>query len=493
MDTQGRLPAAPFQSRWENCLFWAVIGLAEFHLFACAFREVLPGYSEPFFRLERWLGAAILLALAVALGIRPARFPLSSVRIRSVLRRLCSFEQLYMLWMFFWYIAVLVIWQLIKGRGVNLFRENDWWLFETALMAFVFFPLPRVLGTKRAKPLIEGMLKLVLIPHMLVWGWILLQYFRMNYLTFPSDGTLGMEPDGSLTFGYNQNITGAGALIMMALCLYLVATQRKLRKLPYVFGAVVYFIILVYSNCRTSWYCTLLIAAGGCFLAVWFGLGEKHWLLRCILGILAGAGCVLILTWLRGALFVLLIDVCYARVPGPPTAMLAEEAGSAADYARTYEVDAGGLSGRVPLYLACRDVLLSRKLIFFFGLPSSDFAAAVFGRHGVDRAYGHAHNFLLTTGMYYGVPTMLLTAGFLVSVFVRCFRILFIHEPSPFRGFWMIPVILAALVAQDMMESYLCVSAWYLICPTFYLFAGWVVAMDKEGKETECAELRAEK
>ena len=495
MEKELRVSVDPFQRSCEICLFWAVIGLAEFHMFACSFREVLPGYSEPFFRVERWIGAAILIALVIYLGILFGRFPASFARFKPLLKRLRSFEQVYMLWMAFWYVAVITIWQVVKGRGVNLFRENDFWMFEMALMAFVFFPMPRVLGTKRAKPLIESMIKLVLIPHMLVWAWILLQYFQRNYITFPSGGVLGMEPDRSLTFGYNQNITGAGALIMMGLCLYFVATQTKLRKLPYLFGTAVYFTILVFSNCRTSWYCALLIAVGSCFFAVWFRLKNRHWLFRAIVGILIGGCLVLILTWLRGELFVLLIDVSYARFPeyaAGETAMaqaavenmqvLPTDIESAADYARTADADAGGISGRLPLYLACRDVLLSRKSFFLFGVPSSDFAAAVYGRHGVDRAYGHAHNFLLTTGMYFGVPTMLLTAAFLVLIFIRCFRLLFIHKQVPFRGFWMIPILLAALVAEDMMESYLCVTAWSMTCISFYWFAGWVVAMDEECK-----------
>ena len=495
MEKKLRVPVNPFQRKCEKILFWALIFLAEFHMFACAFREVLPGYSEPFFRVERWIGAVILVALGLYIGSSVGCFPGSLGRFKPLFRRLRSFEQFYMLWMFFWYLAVLIIWQIVKGRSVNLFRQNDWWLFQTALMAFVFFPLPRVLGTKRAKQLIETMLKLVLIPHMLVWGWILLQYFQRNYITFPSGGILGMEPDRSLTFGYNQNITGAGAMIMMALCLYLVATQEKLRKLPYVFGAAVYFSILVLSNCRTSWYCALMIAVCGSFFSVWFGLKEKPRLFRVLVGLLTAGVAVLCLTWLRGELFVLLIDVSYARFPEFAAAeaemdkaavenmqVLPTVIESAADYARTADVDAGGLSGRVSLYLACRDVLLSRKSFFFFGVPSCDFAASVFGRHGVDRAFVHAHNFLLTTGMYYGVPTMLLTAAFLISIFIRCFRLLFIHKNPPFRGFWMIPIVLAALVAQDMMESFLSMSAWYLICPSFYLFAGWVVAMDEEAK-----------
>ena len=503
----------------EKILFWAVIFLAEFHMFACSFREVLPGYSEPFFRYERWLGAAILTILVIYFFYSAVCYPGTIRRIKHLFRRLCSFEQAYMLWVFVWYIIVLAVWQLVKGREVSLFKENDWWLFEQVLMSFVFFPLPRILGSERAKRLIEPMIKLVLIPHMLVWAWILLQYFKMNYITFPSGGVLHLGENMSLSFGYNQNITGAGALIMMALCIYMVATQKRLRKLPYFLGTVIYLIILILTNCRTSWYCTLLIGICGSFFAVWFGLKNKSWLLRSSLGILAAVLSMLLLNWLRGEMFVLL-DTSYARIRNQSAAVeaaetaartariygpsllkghrslhvgslsesisaipLAAETGTAADVARTIEKDSGTLSGRIPLYKATLDVMFSRKLIFFFGIPSTDFGAAVYGRYGISKYYPHPHNFLLAMGVYYGVPTMLFTAAFLISLFVRCFRVLFINKKQLFQGFWMTPVILAALVAEDMMESYLNLSAWSMTCITFYLFAGWIVAMDKETRE----------
>ena len=483
MEAEWRIAEDSGQRRCERGLFWAVIGLAEFHMFACSFREVLPGFGEPFFRLERWFGAAIFAALLVYLGYALVRRSDTPGRLKAMYRHLCSLEQAYMFWTFFWYIFIVAFWQLL--RGGNLFRVHAWWIFETGLMAFVFFPLPRLLGWERAKIMIETMMKPILILHMLVWAWLLLQYFRLNYVTLPSGGSLSTEPGHLMSFGYNPNITGAGGLIMMALCLYFTAAQDAWRKLPYIFGAVVYFVVLVLTNCRTSWYCTLLITACGCFLAVWFGLKEKPWILRAALGLLLAVGCVLILLWLRGELFTLL-DACHSRIQGAASAAgggMAAETGPAADYMRTAGgEDAGDLTGRMPLYKACKDVMLSRKLIFFFGVPSLDIGSAVFGRYDIDFAYLHAHNFLLTTGMTYGVPTMIFAAVFLVSVFVRCFRVLFIHKKTLFRGFWMIPVILAALVAEDMMESYLCVSAWSMTCITFYLFSGWIVAMDKENK-----------
>ncbi len=512
-----------FQHAYEKVLFWATIFLAEFHMFACSFREVLPGYSKPFFRLERWIGLAILLALLIYLGISVVRYPVTFRRLKLLFRRVWSFEQAYMLWVFVWYIVVLIVWQIVKGRGINLFKENDWWLFEQVLMTFVFFPLPCILGSERTKKLIEPMIKLVLIPHMVIWTWILLQYFRMNFISFPSGGKLQIAGYYmGLSFGYNQNITAAGSLIMMALCLYFIATQKSWRKLPYLFGVVVYLVILILTNCRTSWYCTLLIATSTCFLVIWFGQKKRHWFLRALIGILLAAGSVLFLQWLRGEMFILLV-ASHSRVQDSATlattqaavytaqqnggitsltaystaanmlssdpipVVMAAEKGTAADYVRTYqtEVFAGSISGRVPLYKACLDVMFSRKLIFLFGLPSTDFGAAVYGRYGITDYYPHAHNFLLTMGVFYGVPTMIFTAAFLVSIFVRCFRVLFINKKPLFQGFWMIPVILAALVAEDMMESFLNLSAWSMTCITFYLFAGWIVAIDKEQRETK--------
>ena len=529
MDTALRTPDRQFQHTYERILFWAVIFLAEFHMFACSFREVLPGYSDPFFRLERWIGTVILAALLIFFGISVFCYPGTFVKLKALFWKMCSFEQAYMLWVFVWYIVVLTVWQVIKGNDINLFKENDWWLFEQALMSFVFFPLPRILGSKRTKKLIEPMIKLVLIPHMLVWAWVLWQYFRMNYISFPSGGVLERYEGTSLSFGYNRNITGAGAMIMMALCLYFIATQEKLRKIPYFFGLAVYLAILLLSNCRTSWYSTLLIGILGSFFAVWFGLKGRPWLFRFFLGVILAVGCVIFLHWLRGEMFILL-DASYTRLQNAAAAAemtqayaqtaqaygpsllkassvsfcpnflsssfssipLAAETGTAADYARTLESDSGGLSGRVPIYKACLDVMFSRKLIFLFGIPYTDFGATMYGRYGIQTYYNHAHNFLLTMGVYYGVPTMFFTAAFLVSVFVRCFQVLFINKKLIFQGFWMIPVILVALVAEDMMESFLNLSAWSMTCITFYLFAGWIVAMDSDQRQSRCTDQKAE-
>ena len=95
--------------------------------------------------------------------------------------------------------------------------------------------------------------------------------------------------------------------------------------------------------------------------------------------------------------------------------------------------------------------------------------------------------------MCYGVPTMLFTVAFLVLLTVRCIRVLFVSKELLFQGFWMIPVILAALVAEDMMESFLNLSAWGMTCITFYLFAGWIVAMDQEQRQGRCKKLKVER
>lgn len=530
MDTARYAPDRQFQRTYESVLFWAIIFLAELHMFACSFREILPQNSKPIFRLECMIGAAIFVALVIYLGICAVRYPDTFSRLKLLLPRLCSFEQAYMLWMFIWYLVVVAVWQIIKGSSVNLFKENAWSFFVQALMTFVFFPLPRILGSERAKKLIEPMIKLVLIPHMIVWAWILLQYFQMNFITFPSGKKLEMIDNNgylALSFGLNQIRTAAVALSMMALCLYLIATQKGWRKLPYIFGTAVYFVILVFTNCRSSWYSSLLIAAGGSFLAVWFGLKEKHWLLRSIIGILIAVISVQILIWLRGELFVLLVAshkhilettaateaaqaaakaaqsygpaTLKTHIPAASSAIssgsfsipLASEAGTAADYVRVAGgEDAGYLSGRIPIYKACLDVMFSRKLIFFFGIPSSDFAAAISGRYGITKHYNHAHNFLLETGIAYGVPTMLFTAAFLISLAVRCIRVLFVSKKPLFQGFWMIPVVLAALLAEDMMETFLNLSAMGMTCITFYLFAGWIVAMDQEQRQSRCKKLK---
>ena len=509
---QDRLrPPCDLQLTYEKLLRWAALILVEYHMLVCSFREILPGYGEPLYRYEKWFGLLLVIALVIYLLVSMVLFPRTMWRIQLLLRRLVSYEQLYMVWVFIWYIVSCTAGNFFIGG--NFFRgNNDWWLFMTGLMAFVLFPLGRFLGSNRAKRVIDPMLKIILIPHIMVWGWALERYLYRHVIYFPSGGKLDVVTGGAMSFGYNQNITGAGAAIMLGLCLYMVVTQKSWRKIYYGVGGIVYLGILTLTNCRTSWYAAALMMAVASFLVGWYGLEKRGWLTRIGSGILLVVICIVTLHGFRIGMFALEEKTWTAasetrlkamnteqyvqRSTAAPVLLSSGASGSispensntgikAKEMAVKPRVADGNLTGRIPLYKACLQVMFSRKYCFLFGVTPDAVGQVTYGYPGVNRIYGHAHNFILQMGISYGVPTMLATVVFLISILVRCLRVLFLSRKKPFAGFWALVPVVLFLISEDMMESYLNVSAWSMTCSAFYLFAGWITAMDFEDLQAQ--------
>ena len=337
-------------------------------------------------------------------------------------------------------------------------------MYITGLMTFVMFPLASAIGNHKMEKLVPFMLKIVVIPYTVFLVWVLWHYLHLHTVVFPSGNLLLMNGEFSLEIGGNRNHAGADGLTVLALCLYLAAAQKSWRKLPYCFCALVCYAVLVYSNCSTSWYACLLLGAAAAFLSVSSRLGKMKAVLRFSAGLLAAAIVVFLLYWTRNSLFSL--PACVLRQSG-----ILFDPGAAA---RTFET---GLSGRGPLYRACLYVLSHNRYAFLFGVTPSDIGLVTHGMYGIEDIYPHAHNIFLQMGMSYGVPFMLLTVAFCISLAIRSLRILrYGDRLSP--GARMIPVVVLCMLAQDMTEAYLN-SGGTMAVVAFYLFAGWIVELDR--------------
>lgn len=479
--------AGPF-ARFLGC---AGLALLMFHMLHTPYKGVLPEYTL-LQSIELWWITA-LFALALGCGLVCLLFlPRRREWLLRLLRGLCTYEQLFLIWLLFW--STLVLLRCLFLFGIDELYRNRYYLSDTAVIAFVMFPMARVLGSARMKRLFEPMLKVVLLPHAAFYAWVLWQYLHMNFVTFPSGRKLEIIYY-SMYLGVHRNTTGAFALAMLAAALYFIVRAKTWRKLPYCLGAVVYLAVLVYSNCRTSWYALLLLAVLTTFLWVWYGTKEKKPLLRAVWGLLAAAAVVLVLHFARILLFALLDSALDSAgifmEPEPlrhahsafalrPLAARPEARALAGDPRRSLET--GGFSGRGALFKACLHVMFSDRDIFLFGLTPNHIGHAVYGVCGVDRIENHAHNYFLQLGMSFGVPTMLASMAFMASLGLRCVRVLRRAKRLP-SGAWIIPAILFCLLAQDMMEVFL-VHGPTFIQVLFYVFAGWISAMDRELKQS---------
>ena len=494
------IPVSRFQKTSEKVLGWAALVLLEFHMMHCPYRDVLANYSL-LTRIERWFGLGLAVLSLLYVLVTAVNYPQSMCRIRALFWKLRSFEQWYMFYIFFWYIFTVTLRQILIGRNFkgNYFAANDWWMFITGLMAFVMFPMARVLGSGNMKRVFNPMLKLVLIPNMVFYSWGLWQFLSMNKIVFPSGAELLLAEELILT-GINRNTIGAYGVTMMVVCLYLIAMEKGWRKIPYIYGVVLYTVVLIISYCRTSWYSALLAVSAFGFLGFWNLLHKKHVLVRLGIGFLAAAAGVLFFFWFRSELFVLLDSVlgrsaAVAETAASATASFSAQSISAVPLASSHvpaavplasgsdaiQVSKRGFGGREPIFRAALYLMFHSKYCFLFGVTPVDVGESLLGLCGVKDVFPHAHNFFLQMGVAYGVPCMLITIAFTISLAVRSIRLLFSKKRRMPPGYWMIPVVALCMLSQDMMEAFLN-SGGTLVCVFFYVFAGWIVATDEEQK-----------
>ena len=493
---QKRIPSDSFRSAYEKLLFWATVLLCEFHMLLCTYRYIVWDYL-PLQRIDKWLGVLLVLCFIGYFVYIAACSPDTVRRMKTVLGRMRTFEYGFLFFLPFWYVLSCVLRQITTGNPS--IKDNNWWIYITFLTSFFLFPLAGFAGAKRAKEVIDPMVKVILIPNLVFTVWVLWKYFHLDYITFPSGSALAMSADFGLSIGENRLHTANRALTMLCLCLYLVAAECSWRKIPYTVGIPVFFSTVALTNNRGAWYASLLLFAVLAFILTWHRLEKQKLLIRLGISFLCAVVCITCLHWCREGLFhgldlaiqakepitavpasvqlgiepVLLGAQKTAEMPYSSPALLAAEG-----HARTYE---SGLSSRIPIYKESILYMFSSWYHFLFGATHADVGTELFQAGRLRQIYPSAHNFFMQMGVAFGVPVMIASIVFVIMLLVRCWRVLF-RNKEMFPGARMIALTLIPLLAADMVDTTLTAGS-SLPCAIFYLFAGWVVAMDLELKK----------
>lgn len=475
-------------SSFGKILYRAAFLLAEFYMLVNCGKGILKGYGA--YRNFSYKAALVLLAVALVYGIMTLRSCHSAGHcLREFGSRFLTYEQIFLVFLLFWYILVCILVKYLFGE--YRVRENEAWIFSTGITGLLFFPFANYSGAE-AKQRIELLLKPVILICAVFTAWLCWQYFLMNEVTLPSGNTLIMARKPELIMGLqigsiNHNVTGRFGLALFGLSLYMVFTQRPARKLLYAICAVVFSVLIVLTNSRTNWYISFLLLTLSVFLWCWNCLDRRGISFRILASLLLAVLVAILYRYFRVAVFRLLDLTTHFTAAGssvqaalpPPT-----ETGKAADsFIRRYDPSDSSFGSRLSVYRACIRLMFSRKFIFFFGVTPSDVVRCFRTYPGVSQTYpyGHAHNFFLQMGVSYGVPVMLATVVFSVSLFLRSVRIIFINREKLFSGAWMVPLLTMCILAGDMVEAELNAGTG-ILCTVFYLFAGWTVALDREAR-----------
>lgn len=492
MDQDNRLEVRPLQKGWEKALAFAayVLGIA-YTLFA-ALRYALP--REPFEDIIYFYGIGLAGFSVLSLAVFFFVFPETRKRTGCFLRKMLSYEQIFAALFFVWYIVVCAVWQKTEGLPFLPFLSRE--IAYTGISGLILFPMTRAVGKKKAVQLVEYLMHLVVLVYSCLTAMVLYRAFRLEDLNLPSGVQAGLTDRMQLVMGTHYNMTGAVACLMAALCLYMVFSQKLWRKVFYAVLAAMHLLVVILSNSRTDFIGAVFLLAGAAFCYSWYRTGEKKltgWLR--VLVCIAISGIVGLLFWLcrepviegfdtlTGFTESLRSETMNSGAGIYAPALLSAKQGqfqpeALAASAREITTD---LNGRTDIWRAAWKVITHDALNTFFGVTPGGITDAMIHIGGLTEEFYGTHNAFLDVAAEFGVLAGIAFVVFAIRIVFRSFRILFRARGEEFKRIFMIPLTVFMLLVLNLTEGYL-VAYFCVPSCVFYLFCGWIVAMDQEEK-----------
>ena len=487
MDTLNSLQS-PLQKHWTKFLCLLAYVLAVYHLLFAAFRYVISSSPfSPFSEGEFWFAVCLLAITVLSFLIFLIFFPQVRSAIKNFLHRMLSYEQIFAAVFFIWYIIVCCIRQAVEGLPYLPFLKNE--IAFTAVSGLILFPLASSVGKQRSFPLIDFLLHLVVLSYTVFTVIVLYNAFHLQNLILPSGNVAGLTAQMMLSLGTYYNMTGAIACMMVCLSFYMIFSQKLCLKILYSIIALIHLLVVILSNSRTDFLGSLFVIAAAAFCYSWYFCEKKktHIFLRVSLSFLFSFLLGFLFWQLRPAIISMFDS--YTGFSAASQAALYKNAifpmqlssrffswdtVPLAASAREVTVD---LNGRVDIWRAALKVIFHSPLNFFFGVTPGGITDALCRIGGLTEQFYGTHNAFLDVAAEFGVPAFFAFVIFTIKIIIRCFRILFQTKKEDFKKVFMIPLTIFTLYVLNLTEGYLiayfCVQSYL-----FYLFCGWVVALD---------------
>lgn len=450
-----------FQLQYEKSLQIAAYILCVVHLTLAAFRYVINNKSiQPY---ELWFGLLLAAALLIYLVLIWIRFPASKKRVSRLFGRLRSHEQRFAVGLLVWLIISCLYNQIMTGR--NLIKAFDWYIFDMAADILLMMPMVCFLGMERGKKAFETTIHVTAGTYSVYTLWALWNVFRLKIITLPSGSQIGMDKQTRLYLGCHYNITGAIAVTMLSLCLYMISQKKKAIKICYLIAGLAHLIIVMLSNSRTAFIAGLVMVIVAAFMYCWNRFSVKELRIRIIISAAAAVCCGAIFWEIRPMTFELFEKVTHFK----------EILGS--DNLITEDIrELSGLSGRVKIWAASLKIMFSSPGAFVFGVSPLRVTNALMQIGGLKDAFAHAHNQILQVGVSLGVPAMIGYIVFLIRICLRSIQILFGKNVKLFPHAYMVPIVILCQVVMNATEAYT-VAYYSVMGSVFFLFCGQTVGM----------------
>ena len=451
---------------YGNLLKWSVVIIAGYQLLWGLLQYVL--WDLPYYKYEKWAGLALIVAVAVYLVLCAVVAPERLKKLGRKMKKYCTYEQLFLAGLVVWYAITCLVRKNIENP--LCFKHNDNRLFITWTSAFILFPLAEMLGAKRIRRFWETMIHIMTVIYTPICVWALTKFYQGVDAPLLSGEMVTTFKNASLMIGCNRNITSAMAAVMLALCFYMIILKKGWIRAAYAGAAAVHAMVMIVSNSRTSYLATMLMVDIIIAVTVWNRLrtycrstGRDLPLLKRILITSAVVVlCTVLISFLKNSIIKLTAQILNNKLK-PRT-------------------NYSNLSGRKDVWRASIVIMTSNAVNFTFGVTPAYVPQKLFDTGLVKYPSRHAHNVILQIGASLGVPAMILYAVFLILLCCRCARIIIaMMRPEKNKSIsrnWIISVIVLFLTAFGAAEV-LTFSVNVVNLPVFYIFAGWITALER--------------
>ena len=471
--------------------FWA-FAIICCHMLLATFQYIIP--YRNYRPILRWAGLGLVVFSAVVWCISKKM----RQETKQIFRSVRSFELAMLLGILLCFLLSCYVNGIGLKRPFIYFYAHDWFLFDSVVCSFLLFPLACAIGVKQVEKPIEVFMHVAVIPYTIFTAICLWHIFHLEVIDFPSGEHGGMTESVQLMLGFHYNVTGMIATTLFCLCVYMIFTQNLVVRVLYILLGIIQLVVVYLCNSRTIFVAVWVFIMIFAFFGTWRLAEKRGFIFRMGASIAVCAGCATLFWAGRTGMFILFERVTHFSEE------LAKERGEISFAGRYYVTSlvAGrdyfikpltqtgaesarkltDLSNRMDVWKAAFKVMFSSPKIFFFGVTPAEITDSIWeiGNYHREKV-AHAHNILLQIGTGMGVPAMVMFFLFLVSLAIRSVRVMLgkYRSKMQMKKSYLIPASVLCFVLIDMAEVYL-LTRFSVIGCFFFLFAGWIVAVDRK-------------
>lgn len=353
------------------------------------------------------------------------------------------------------------------------FSYGHAFLVDMIISVLLLFPMALVMGLHKARRLMHRVLDVVMLGGTGFVLWALWHLFSATSVKMPGGQFLGMAGNYAFWMGSNPNNSAAICTAMLMICLYRMANGKKAEKIVYSVAFVPHLLMILYTNSRGNFLALWIVLPLAAAWALWPLLASRKRMIRLAVCFSCVVCTAVLLYFLRTWVF----DFYRAVVQQLPVRQ--STAAAAEGVVRS---DLSLDVSRQRIWHASVSHMLSSPRAFFLGTPIYEIPRAIkeatVSLYGSGQEFAQAHNIILHVGLVMGVPGMAAFVAFCGLLFCRCVRVLFGKGSKAQPGAFILPLCIGGMVVINMAEALLLFFRT-LMGSLFFLYAGWVTAMDR--------------